>query len=423
MNMQVLGCSHHRTSIAMRERLAFSPDQARFALHGLRREFPGAEVVLLSTCNRVELYTGSENGHGPTRRQVARFLGRFHSVDPAEVFDHLYEQDGREAIRHLFLVASSLDSMVVGEPQILAQVKKAYELAVHQRAAGPMTHAAFQTASRVARRVATETSIHQGRLSIPGVAIGEFAKRIFERFDDKRTLVIGAGEMAEETLKYLRNEGARDLTVVNRCPHRAAKLAQRWLGRTIPWDRLPEALVTADLVISTTGAEQPLITLPQFQQIERGRRQRPLFILDLAVPRDFDAAIGKRPNVYLYSVDDLQQIRQRNRRQREKELPAAMRIIDQETDRFIADLGKRAVGPMIKRFRQCWHDTKEKELDRLFKKLPRLDDRARGEICRSLDRLVNKLLHPPMEALQQESCQGVSRRLQEAVAKLLELKD
>jgi glutamyl-tRNA reductase len=227
--------------------------------------------------------------------------------------------------------------------------------------------------------------------------------------------------MAEETLKYLRSEGARDLTVVNRCPYRAAKLAQRWLGRTIPWERLPDALVAADLVISATGAERAVVTLSQFQKIERRRCQRPLFVLDLAVPRDFHAAIGRRPNVYLYSVDDLQQICRRNRRQRKKDLPAAMRIIDQETTRFIAHLGKRAIGPMIKRFRQCWHDAKERELERLFKELPRLDDRARGEICRSLDRLVNKLLHPPLEALQRESSQGTSRGLQEAAAKLFEL--
>lgn len=423
MNMQVLGCSHHQTSVSMRERLAFSPPQARFALDGLRREFPKVEVVLLSTCNRVELYTGTENGRGPTRRDVAHFLGRFHGLDPDEVFEHLCERDGREAVKHLFLVASSLDSMVVGESQILSQVKRAYGLAIEQGAVGPLTHAAFQAASRVARRVAAETTIHERRLSIPSVAVAEFAKQIFERFDDKRTLVIGAGEMAEETLKYLRDEGARNVTVVNRCPHRAARLAERWSGRAMPWEQLPEALVEADLVLSTTGAEEPIVTRAGFHEIERRRGQRPLFILDLAVPRDFDAAIGRRPNVYLYSVDDLEQICRRNRRRREKELPAALKIIDQETDDFLADLKRRAVGPMIKQLRKRWHDPKEKELERLLNKLPHLDDRARGEICRSFDRLVNKLLHCPLESLQQESRRGVSSGFQEAVARLFQLKD
>lgn len=423
MNMQMVGCSHHHASIAIRERLAFSPAQAGQALDGLRREFPKVEVVLLSTCNRMELYAGSQHGPAPTRRQLAGFLGRFHEIDPLEVFENLCEQDGREAIRHLFLVASSLDSMLVGEPQILSQVKQAYGLAVRRQATGPLIHAAFQAASKVARRVAAETSIHQRRVSIPSVAVAEFAKNIFERFDDKKTLVIGAGEMAEETLKYLKDEGVRDVTVVNRNPDRATKLAQKWGGRAMPWDQLDEALVAADLVLSATAAEEPIVTLSRFEEIERRRPRRPLFMLDLAVPRDIAPAIGRRPGVYLYSVDDLQQACQSNKRQREKELPAAMRIIDQEADRFMADLNRRAVGPMIKRLRRRWHDPKEKELKRLLNKLPHLDDRARREVGQAFDRLVNKLLHPPLESLQQASRQGPSGGFHEAVSKLFQLQD
>jgi glutamyl-tRNA reductase len=423
MTMLLFGCNHHRASIAIREQLAFSPRQAESALGELREAFPQTEAVLLSTCNRVELYAGTENGPGPTRRQVAEFLGRFHDLDPDDVVEHLFEQGGREAIRHLFLVASSLDSMVVGEPQILSQVRRAYGMAVQQRATGPLVHMAFQTALKVARRVATETSIHRRRLSIPSVAVAEFAKRIFERFDDKRTLVIGAGEMAEETLKYLHDEGARDVTVVNRCPQRAADLAQRWDGRAVEWDRLPEALAGADLVLSTTGAEEPIVALPQFKEIERQRGRRPLFVLDLAVPRDFDPAIGQRPNVYLYSIDDLQRVCQQNSRLRENELPSAIQIVDRETDRFIADQHHRAIGPMIKRLQQSWHAPKKDELQRLLNKLPELDDRSRDEIGRSFDRLINKLLHPPMESLRQESSSQDSSGFHESVARLFQLEN
>jgi len=423
MNVQVLGCSHNTASISVRERLAFSPEQARSALDVLRREFPATEAVLLSTCNRVEFYTATENGGTPTRGQLAEFLGRFHHLQPARIMEHLYEQVGQEAVRHLFIVASSLDSMVLGEPQILSQVKQAYRLAIGQRAAGPLTHAAFQAAFKVARRVACETAIHQRRVSVPSVAVADFAKQIFERFADKRTLVIGAGEMAEETLKYLRDEGARDVTVVNRSAPRAAELARRWQGRALPWQHLAEALAEADLVVSSTGAQEPIVTLEQFAQLEPLRRGRPWFILDLAVPRDFDPAIGNRPGVYLYCVDDLQQVCQQNRRERDKELPAAMRIIEQETQRFMTELNRRAIGPLIQRLQQGWQRPKEQELQRLLSRLPELDDRARGEICQSFDRLVNKLLHPPLASLRQESRQGVPHALLDAAARLFQLRE
>ncbi len=423
MTIQVLGCSHREAPISIRERFAFSADEARCALDRLRGEFPKVESVLLSTCNRVELYTATANGGAPTSQQIAAFLARCCGADLDEVLEHFSERVGHDAVQHLFLVASSLDSMVVGEPQILAQVKQAYQLATQQATAGPLTHAAFQAAVKVARRVANETAIHQRRVSIPSVAVADFARQIFERFDDKKTLVIGAGEMAEETLRYLKNEGAADIAVVNRSFSRAAELAERWSGRALEWDRLAEALAEADLVVSTTGAPEAIVTGEQFAAIERRRGPRPLFILDLAVPRDFDPQIGDRPGVYLYSVDDLQQACERNRRERDKELPKALKIIEQEAARFLADLRHRAVGPVIRRLREGWQKPKEEELRRLFNKLPGLDAQARGEICESFDRLVNKLLHPPMESLRIESRHGIPSPLLEALTKLFQIKD
>jgi glutamyl-tRNA reductase len=423
MNVQVLGCSHHNAPIAIREQLAFNPEQSRSALSALRDEFPKLEAVLLSTCNRVELYVATESGEPPNRRKIAGFLGRYHAIDPGLVFEHLYEHSGQEAVRHLFIVACSLDSMVVGEPQILSQVKRAYDLATQQESAGPLTHAVFQAALKVARRVASETLVHQRRVSIPSVAVGDFAQQIFECFDDKQTLLIGAGEMAEETLKYLQDRGARQITIVNRSPERAAELARRCGGRTLAWQQLPQALAAADLVISTTGARQPIVTREQFLRVEPLREQRPLFVLDLAVPRDFDPAIGDRPGVYLYALDDLQQVCQRNRRERDRELPAAMKIIDQETERFIGELHHRSVGPIVTRLRREWEAVKDGEIQRLFHKLPALDDRARSEIYGSFDRLVNKLLHPPLESLRAESRRGFPNLLLESMTKLFQLKD
>ena len=423
MKVQMIGCSHRNAPVSIRERLACDSKQICRALDLLRSKFPNLEAVLLSTCNRTELYTATENGSTPTPGELADFFAEFHRIDPAEIIPHLEDQENEAAVRHLFTVAASLDSMVVGEPQILSQVKQAYQLATEHQSTGPLTHAAFQAAAKVAKRVAAETAIHQRRVSIPSVAVADFAAQIFERFDDKMTLVVGAGEMAEETLLYLKDQGVRSVTVVNRSPDRAAELAKRWEGRTMPWDSLLEALAGADLVVSTTAATEPIISVEDFRQVEASRGQRPLFILDLAVPRDFDPAIADRPGVYLYSIDDLRQACDRNREDRAKELPAAMRIIDQETGQFMADLHHRVTGPVIRRLRQGWQKPKEEELRRLLNKLDHLDDRSRDEIRRSFDRLVNKLLHPPLESLRDESRHGIPNALLDALSKLFKLKD
>ena len=423
MKIQVVGCSHHATAIALRERLAFSAEQTVAALDQWRAALPGVEAVILSTCNRVELYTAAENATLPTRDAVGDFLAQFHGIEPAAVRAALYHREGETAVRHLLTVAASLDSMVVGEPQILNQVKQAYQTATEQQTAGPLLHAAFQAALAAARRVATETGIHHRRVSIPSIAVADFAQQIFERFDDKHTVIIGAGEMAEETLRYLRDEGAHQVTVINRSPQRADELAERWRGRAAAWDQLTEALATADLVISTTAAGEPIVTAAQFARIERARQGRAMFILDLAVPRDFEPAIGDRPDVYLYSIDDLKAACERNRRDRDRELPAAQRIIDQETARFVADWRHRAAQPLIAQLREGWDKPKEEELRRLFNKLPELDERARDEIRRAFDRLVSKLLHPPLESLRDESRRGVPHTLLDALAKLFRLRD
>ena len=424
MKLQMIGCSYHNAPIEKRERLAFDPAQACRALGGFRERFPQSEAVLLSTCNRVEFYTAAEDPvAGPTHEQVAQFVADFHGVPLDEVFGQLFERTGEDAVRHLFTVAASLDSMVVGEPQILAQVKQAYELANQCNSTGPLTHSVFQSAVREARRVQTETQLHQKRVSIPSVAVADFARQIFERFDDKQVLLIGAGEMAEETLRYLQDEGAHHVTVVNRNFDRARELAQRWQGRAEPWEHLGELLVAADVVISTTGASEPVVNLADFRRVETRRYQRPLFVLDLAIPRDFDPAIGDCLGVFLYSIDDLQTACERNRAEREQELPAAIEIVEQETSRYMADLHHRATAPIIKRLKEGWQQPKEDELRRLFNKLSQLDEKSREEIRQSFDRLINKLMHPPLESLRTESQTGPPHGLLDALKRLFQLKD
>jgi len=332
--------------------------------------------------------------------------------------------DDEAVVRHLFRVAASLDSMVLGEAQILSQVKQAYELACEIGSTGPVMHGFFQAALRVARRVAGETPLHRHRVSIPSVAIADFATRIFERFEGKQILVIGAGEMAQETLQYLHDAGARNPTVLNRDLARAEALAAEWKGKAAPWQRLADQLVAADLVVSTTGADRPVVTLDDFRQhVVPRRHQRPLFILDLAMPRDFDPAIRDELGVYLYGIDDLTEACERNRAARAAALPLAERIIDAESRAFIADARHRASGPVIARFRAELASAQAAELERLFARLPELDDRSRAEIRRFAERLVNKMLHPPLESLRDESRHGSPHGLLEALQRLFQLKD
>ncbi|HEY4233139.1 MAG TPA: glutamyl-tRNA reductase [Lacipirellulaceae bacterium] len=423
--LTMVGCSHRQSALAVRERLAFTPTQTADALAAWRVDHAHTEAVLLSTCNRVELYTASAAGKPDFDSEAAlHHLADFHNVPVDEVRGAVLRLRDTEVVRHLFSVAASLDSMVVGEAQILGQVKQAYELAGQVGSTGPVTHHLFQAATRVARRVASETTLHRLRLSIPSVAIADFASRVFERFDDKRVLVLGAGKMAQETLRYLADVGAQQLTILNRDAARAESLAAQWHGIAAPWSTLTQQLIEADLVISTTGSDRPIVTLESFQkQVARRRHQRPLFILDLAVPRDFDPAIKEELGVYLFGLDDLAEACERNRAERAKELPAAEQIVEEETARFEGEVRHRATVPVIARFREGLEQSQAAELERLFHRLPELDERSRREIERFADRLVGKMLHPPLESLRDESQNGSPHGLLEALQRLFQLKD
>ena len=423
MIVKLVGCSHHQSSIEVREKVAFSPAQIETALQSLKQKFPAAEAVILSTCNRTELYTASQNENDvPSHDQLVSFLAEFHGIKSQQIEGQLFRHDGHEVIRHLFTVAASLDSMVVGEAQIIQQVKEAYQLATKTNTSMSVSHSIFQAALRVAKRVANETTIHQRRISIPSVAIGDFAKQIFETFHDKQVLVIGAGEMGEETLVYLKNEGAKNISVVNRTLENAEKLAEKFGGQAKPWDALLDELTKADLVISTTGSKEHVITLENFTAIEAARAQRVLFMLDLAVPRDIDPAIDQMLNVYLYSLDDLKAQCEENQKARKREWPAAKSIIDDETKTFMAEINHRSTGPTIKRLKEQATQIKDAELARLMNKIEGIDAKTKTEIEYAFHRLVNKILHPPLESLRDEAESG-NKGLVEALRRLFKIGD
>lgn len=424
MKLHVTGCSHHHADITVREQLAFTPEQAAEALSALKAQYPQAEAVVLSTCNRTEIYMAAEDlEQVPSHHDVTRFLAEFHDLDGEEVFDVLFERTGEDAVRHLLMVAASLDSMVIGETQILSQVKQAFAMAKERRTVGPLMHLAFAAANRVAKRIQTETEIHRRRISIPSIAVNEFACRLFERFDDKQVLVIGAGEMAEETVRYLVDAGTKSIIVTNRHQERADHLSSKLGGVTAPWESLEQQLVDADLVISTTGATEPIVTSDQFRKIHRERSQKVLFLLDLAVPRDFDARIGTFNNVYLYCIDDLSVVCEKNRNARQKEWPRAEQIIDDELARFMADWHHHQTAPAIRELRATANEARDRELERLWNKLGEIDARQKEEIEQAFDRVINKLLHPPLESIRSEAENSSPQGLIKALKRLFQIGD
>lgn len=425
MNLRMVGCTHHEANLDVRQLLAFSPQQVEEALNRWQQKFPLCELVLLSTCNRVELYAAAEDAENlPASNDLIQAMLDDREVSMSKVEGHLTALTNQDVVRHAYRVASSLESMVIGEPQILAQVKQAYQVACDVGTAGARLHEVFQTALRTAKRITAETKLHQHRVSIPSVAIADLASCVFESFDDKHVLVLGAGDMAEETLQFLCDKWQPSVHVVNRSEDRGRKLAEGFRGQYHPWEELWEQLAVADLVISTTSADEPVITAEQFdEQVQSRRHQRTLFVLDLAVPRDFSPEVGDALGVYLYSLDDLREACALNQAARAAEMPAAERIIMDETAHFMADAAHRATAPVITRLRNGLMVPKEAELERLFNKLPDLDDGTRDEIEKFADRLVNKMLHPPLESLRDASQNGQHTSLVDAVRRLFKLED
>lgn len=426
MKVQVVYCNHHSADLEVREKLAFSSDdQLGRAYESFRAHFPNTEAVVVSTCNRVELYTAHEENDGaPSHAEIARFFSDFHHVPLQQCVGELLEQTGPEAVRHLYEVVTSLDSMVLGEPQIVSQIKSAYETAVENDACGPMTNALFQGALQVSKRVRTETKLAEGRVSIASVAVGDFGKSIFDRFDDKTVLIIGAGEMAEETVRYLNQEGVKQIVVVNRSPERAEKLARECKGVARPFDELDDWLATADVIVSTTGASRPIVDVARFKGAREKSEGNPVFILDLGAPRDFDPAVGDvDDNVFLYDIDNLEATCNKNRELRQKEIEKARKIVAEETERFMHDVYHRATGPIIKRLREVWHDIRRQEMEALERKLKHLDANDLQAIERSIERVINKLLHPPLSTLRDEARVGPPHGLMDALKRLFHLGD
>jgi glutamyl-tRNA reductase len=407
IDLLVLGVSHRTAPVAVRERLAVVPEAIAEVLAELAGLPAVREAALLSTCNRVEIYAAVAADGDQAARGLAELLARRAGVTALELGAHLYERRDAEAVQHLFRVAASLDSLVVGEPQILGQTKQAHEAAVRHGSAGAVLNACFQRAFRVARRVRRDTAIARNPVSVSSVAI-ELARQVFGGFDRRQVLVVGAGKMSELAAKTLRGQGAT-LTVTNRTRARADELAKQFGAGVRDWSDLPAALTAADIVIASTGAQRPVLTLEMLKQVQRARRGRPLFLLDIAVPRDVEPEAGTLNGIYLADIDDLQKVAAEHREGRQSEASEAEAIIEQELSRFLKAWRGRQLAPTVTALRAHVLGLAQAEAARVAAAFPALGERERRAIADLGEAIAKKLLHAPQMALRNDDADdGVS---------------
>jgi glutamyl-tRNA reductase len=417
MNLLAVSCSYRTTPVEVRERLAFSDEQLGRALAHLSGTL-GFEAVIVSTCNRVELYLAGEADPGD-------FLAEFHGLPPEEVRPHLCVYRRQDAVRHLFRVAASLDSLVIGEGQIAGQIKRAYEYALARGSTGPLLNSLFPHARQVAKRVRKETGISQGRVSVSSAAV-DYVKEVFDHFGDKTILVIGAGKMGELTLKALRDLHPRQVVVTNRSPEKARAVAAACRGDALPWEKLDEALARADIVLSTTGAPEPIVTRERYARVAARRTRWPVVILDIAVPRDFDPRIHDGDRTCLFNIDDLKTLREATVARRRGHIAPAEHVVEQEAARFLKDWARRGNGPVIERLTREFESRRREIVGHLMARLNgKLDDADRQYIDKAFRLFQNQLLHGPISALSEESKSGAagSHTLLEALRKLFRLHD
>lgn len=419
MNIVVVGLSHKTAVVEVREKVAFAPTQMEKPLRQLVDLPDITEAVIVSTCNRVEVYVTTRDIAGGIAR-VKRFLADYHQLDLDMLENHLYAHHGEDAIRHVFRVASSLDSMVVGEPQILGQIKTSYGYAAEFKSSGIILNRFLHKAFSVAKRVRTETKIASSAVSVAFAAV-ELARKIFNDLSDKTVMLIGAGEMCELAAKHFLNNGVRGLMVTNRTFERAEKLADEFQGKAVRFDELFDQLHKADIILSSTGAPHTIIGARDLDEVMRRRKHKPMFFIDIAIPRDIDPGVNDVDNVYLYTVDDLQEVVQANLAQRAEEAQKAEEIVNQEIGQFFKWLSSLEVTPTIVALRGKFDEIRKAELEKTlanWKDLPP-DAQKRLEACTMA--IMNKLLHPPTNLLKKGGQGGRTDLYVDAVRNLFEL--
>jgi glutamyl-tRNA reductase len=427
MHLLLVGISHRTAPIELRERVDFHARGLENALRTLAARASRSaqsEMAVLSTCNRAELYIACEDV-AAARSELVSFVSAFHGVDIAAIEPHVYDVADIEAARHLFRVAAGLDSLVVGEPQILGQVKEAHGAAKHAETAGPLLNRLFHSSFAVGKRVRAETGLGSGAVSVSYAAVS-LAKKIFGNLDGRTVVVLGAGEMGKLTAQHMKSQGVRHVTIVSRTMAHAARTAEAIGGASAAhWDDMDAALAASDIVITATGAAAPILTKARVEAVMRPRRNRPLFIIDIAVPRDVEAAAGEIEQVFLYNIDDLQAAVRENLARRASEVTRAEAIVDEELEKFGSWLRARGVIPTVVALRQSFESIRRAELDRLDFKLSALPPEARDEARARVDEIthliVEKLLLTPTEQLKAVGDPETAAVYAEAIARVFGL--
>jgi glutamyl-tRNA reductase len=416
MQLAIVGLSHKTAPIEVRERLAFNGEAIRSALASLLQRQDIKEAMILSTCNRVEVVAESSDD-----RLIREFLSEYHHIPAENLSKHLYSFKNVEAIRHVFRVASSLDSMMVGEPQILGQVKEAYRIASDAGTIGMHLNALMNRAFAVAKKVRSETGISQSAVSVSYAAV-ELARKIFGDLTGKTVMIIGASKMGELTARHLKRAGVSSVLVTNRTFERAVELAQIFEGAAVPFEHFKDHIDRADIVISSTGAPHFVINRAMAEQIIHRRKNRPMFFIDIAVPRDVDPAVNELDNAFLYDIDDLQQVIDSNLKDRLKEAQRAEEIVDSEVQAFCLRMQSREVVPTIVQLKDALEKLRRDEIERNRRHLKDLTPEQQEAVDQITQAVVNKILHHPIAQLKQMSHDPQGQDVTDLIRKLFNLK-
>lgn len=393
-----LGVNHKSAPLEIREKLAIPDHQLEGALLEMTKYHSISEGSLLSTCNRLEIYCiSSQEG----KQEVLTFLQELKGITIEDFAPHLYSYQDEAAVRHLFYVASGMDSLIVGEPQILGQIKDAFEASAKAGGIGPVLHRLFQSAIEVGKGVRTETSIGENPTSV-GEAAASLARQMFGSLEEKMVLLVGAGKMSHQAARALAKEGGRvKLQILNRSHEKAIEMAQELGGEAVPFVELPQALLYADMVITSTSAPHVILTASDLRQIMRKRRDHPIFLIDIAVPRDIDPEAKGIQNLFLYDLDDLQQVVEEANRAREREMERASSMVEKEVRRFFHWYGSLRAVPLIKALTERAEEMRRREVEKVLSRFSGLSSKDRDLIEAMSHSIVNKILHRPLVTLKE----------------------
>ncbi|HET9219598.1 MAG TPA: glutamyl-tRNA reductase [Terriglobia bacterium] len=420
MELALIGVSHKTAPVEVRERLAFPAEKIRAALATLLERTHAAEAMILSTCNRVEIVA-----QGPDAQLVRDFICEYHQIPADAISKHVYSYKNAEAIRHLFRVTASLDSMMLGEPQILGQVKEAYRLASEAGTIGSSLSPLLDRAFAVAKRVRSETGISQSAVSISYAAV-ELARKIFGDLAGKTVMIIGASKMGELAARHLRRNGVGSVLVTNRTFERAVEIAKVFEGAAIPFEHFTDHMEHADIVITSTGAPHFIITRSLAEQVIRNRRNNPVFFIDIAVPRDVDPLVNDIDNAFVYDIDDLQQVIDANMKERMKEAGRAEEIVDHEVQAFCTRMQSREVAPTIVLLRETYEKVRREEIERHRRLLRDMPGEQQEAALAAIDQvtlaMLNKILHHPITQMKQMSTDPQGAEFIETIRKIFNLK-